>query len=149
MHLILWRHADAFDGSPDMTRKLTPKGHKQAAEMAKWLRQHLPANTRVIVSPATRAQETARALTDDFETVEDLAPGALPEAVLGASGWPDAEAVLVVGHQPTLGELAAFLLAGESQPWSLKKGGILWLGHRVRADEPQIVLRAALSTDLL
>lgn len=150
MDLILWRHADAFDGMPDLSRKLTPRGHKQAADTAKWLRAHLPPNTRVIASPATRAQETASALTDDFETAVEIAPGAVPEAVLGAAGWPDAiGAVVVVGHQPTLGELAAYLLAGEAMPWSLKKSGVIWLSHRVRMDEPQVVLRAAVSPDLL
>ncbi|HEY7757791.1 MAG TPA: histidine phosphatase family protein, partial [Burkholderiales bacterium] len=74
MDLILWRHADAEDGSPDLARALTPKGHKQAAQMARWLREHLPEDTRVIVSPARRAQETAQALTSDFETTEAVAP---------------------------------------------------------------------------
>ena len=37
MELILWRHADAELGQPDSERRLTDKGHKQAARMAKWL----------------------------------------------------------------------------------------------------------------
>ena len=150
MDLILWRHADAVDGSPDMTRKLTPKGHRQAAEVAKWLKKHLPPDTRVVVSPATRAQETVRALTDHFETDASLAPGAMPEAVLKAAGWPEAaRTVLVVGHQPTLGEVAAHLMAEEPRAWSLRKGAFVWLEHRVRDAGSEVVLRAALSPDLL
>ncbi|HSO07654.1 MAG TPA: histidine phosphatase family protein, partial [Pelomicrobium sp.] len=62
MDLILWRHAEAEDGVPDLARKLTPKGVKQAKRIAKWLRPRLPADTRVIVSPARRALQTAEAL---------------------------------------------------------------------------------------
>jgi phosphohistidine phosphatase len=90
MDLILWRHADAEDGVPDLERKLTDKGHKQAKQMAAWLREHMPDGTRVLVSPAARAQQTARALTDEFETVRAIEPGAAPEAVLTAAGWPPA-----------------------------------------------------------
>ena len=58
MDLILWRHAEAFDGTPDLARRLTPKGHKQAAAIAAWLGKRLPAKTRILASPAARAQET-------------------------------------------------------------------------------------------
>jgi phosphohistidine phosphatase len=150
MDLILWRHADAEDGVPDLERKLTDKGHKQAKQMAAWLREHMPDGTRVLVSPAARAQQTARALTDEFETVRAIEPGAAPEAVLTAAGWPQArQAALVVGHQPTLGEVAALLMSGNAGEWSMKKGAIAWLSGRHRDDRWDIVLRAALSPDLL
>ena len=51
MELILWRHADAEDGIPDSERKLTPKGVKQAARMAKWLRARLSADALILASP--------------------------------------------------------------------------------------------------
>jgi phosphohistidine phosphatase len=150
MDLILWRHAEAADGMPDMARKLTAKGEKQALEMARWLGARLPKQTRIIVSPAQRTLQTARALTEDFEVVRDLAPGASPTAVLAAAQWPDRTgAVLVVGHQPTLGMVAATLIAGEPVPWSVKKGAVWWLSHRVRGEQPQVVLRAVVSPDLL
>ncbi len=150
MELILWRHADAADGVPDLARKLTAKGEKQARDMARWLQPRLPARTRIIVSPAQRALQTVKALTGDFEIVRDLAPGASPALVLAAAGWPDhAGAVLVVGHQPTLGMVAAMLIAGEPMPWSIKKGGVWWLSHRVRGEEPQVVLRAVTGPDFI
>jgi len=150
MDLILWRHAEAFDGIPDMTRKLTPKGQRQADAIADWLRAHLPKHTRILVSPATRAQETARALSDTFETVVAIAPGCAPATVLGAAGWPDARtAALLVGHQPALGETAALLLAGESMDFSIKKGGVWWLTHRVRGESAQVVVRAVVNPDLI
>jgi len=150
MDLILWRHAEAFDGQPDLARTLTPKGVKQAKSIAKWLRSRLPPQTRIIVSPAERTQQTAAALTEDFEIDRQLAPGAPPTALLAASGWPEhSGAVVVVGHQPTLGMAAALMIAGEPMPWSIRKGAIWWLSHRVRGHHPQVVLRAVMSPDLL
>jgi phosphohistidine phosphatase len=150
MDLILWRHADAEDGAPDLARRLTAKGTKQARAMAQWLRPRLPKDARVLVSPAERARQTAAALREHFDIVQALAPGASCESVLAAAGWPDGEGmVLVVGHQPTLGEAAALVLSGKSASWSLRKGGIWWLCNRVRDDAEQVVLKAVMSPDLL
>ena len=148
MDLILWRHAEAADGIPDMARNLTAKGQKQAEDAARWLRPRLPKHTRILVSPAQRTLQTATALTQEFEIVRDLAPGASPAAVLAAAGWPDQTgAVVVVGHQPTFGMVAAMLIAGEPMPWSIKKGGIWWLSHRMRGEHPRVVLRAVTGPD--
>jgi phosphohistidine phosphatase len=150
MDLILWRHADAQDGSPDMERALTAKGLKQAELMAVWLNAHLPKATRILVSPAARAIQTADALGRDYETVTEIAPNADGVHVLAAAGWPDAAgAVLVVGHQPTLGEAASLLLYGEARPMSIKKAGVVWLTNRVRGSAPQTVLKAAMTVDML
>jgi phosphohistidine phosphatase len=150
MDLILWRHADAQDGVPDLDRELTDKGHRQAADMAKWLKLHLPKGSKILVSPAARAQQTARALTHDYRTVAEIAPGAAYEAVLNAAGWPNQEgAVLVVGHQPTLGQAAAVLLSGDPSDVSMKKGAIWWFANRARGGHHEITLRAVLSPDLV
>lgn len=150
MDLILWRHAEAFDGTPDLARRLTPKGHKQAAAIAAWLGKRLPAKTRILSSPAARAQETVKALGRPFETIASIAPGADATAVLAAADWPTANgAVLVVGHQPTLGQAAALLLADEPMDFSVKKGGVWWLSHRVRGEDAQVVLRAVVNPDLV
>ena len=150
MDLILWRHAEAEDGLPDAGRKLTEKGHKQAQQMALWLHQHLPERTRILVSPATRAQQTAQAMDVAFETATQVGLSASPVSILTTAAWPDARgAVLVVGHQPTLGRLAAFLLCGEEQAWSVKKGAIWWFSNRVRQDESQTVLRCVLAPEMI
>jgi phosphohistidine phosphatase len=150
MELILWRHAEAVDGSPDLARKLTPKGIRQAGDIADWLRSRLPKSTRVIVSPAERTLQTAKALKANFEIVHDLAPGASAANIIAAARWPDHPgAVLVVGHQPTLGLVAATLIAGKPMPWSIKKGAVWWLSHRVRSEQPQVVLRAVVGPDLI
>ena len=65
MDLILWRHAEARDGSPDLTRPLTRKGGQQAKEMAKFLNLHLAKNTLVWTSEATRSIETAAYLSPE------------------------------------------------------------------------------------
>ncbi len=146
MDLILWRHAEARDADgrmSDLDRPLTPRGQRQAARMAAWLDRHLPAGTRVLVSPSRRTQQTAAALQRKFKTVVALGPGTSVAGLLTAVGWPGAEAaVLVVGHQPTLGRVAAHLLAGVDQPWSVKKGAVWWLRGRDRAGDGRTTLVA-------
>jgi phosphohistidine phosphatase len=132
MELILWRHADAHDGAPDLARALTPKGRDQAARVAAWLRRHLPQGYRLLASPAVRAQQTAEALAAPITTERLLAPGASVEAILKAAGA--AGTVVVVGHQPELGRAIAHLLCGEERDWALEKGALWWLaGRSVRA----------------
>ncbi len=140
MDLILWRHADAEDGSPDLARRLTPKGHDQAARVAAWLRAQLPARYRLRVSPAARAQQTAQALRQDFETVSELAPGATVEAILKAA--TSEGTTVLVGHQPDLGAAIAYLLCGEERDWSVAKGALWWIVERS-------AVRAVISPDLL
>jgi phosphohistidine phosphatase len=57
--------------------------------------------------------------------------------------------VVVVGHQPELGHVASFLLAGESQEWSIKKGALWWISSRERGGADQAVVRAVISPDLV
>ena len=150
MELILWRHAEAEDGLPDSARKLTGKGLKQAEKMAEWLKPKLPKNTRIIVSPTKRTQQTAEALDDDFETVKEIGPAAPAKAILAAADWPDAKgAVVVVGHQPTLGEAAALLMSGEAAEWNIRKGAVWWFSHKKNEGAPETVLRSSISPDML
>jgi phosphohistidine phosphatase len=151
MELILWRHAEAEEGSPDNERKLTGKGLQQARMMAEWLRPRLPQGTRVLVSPTTRTQQTAAALALDFETIREIGPGAPAEAVLRASGWPDANgATILVGHQPTLGEVCAFLMSGKSRGWIVQKGAIWWFSVKSKGGGvPPLLLQAVVSPGIL
>ncbi len=150
MDLILWRHCEAEPGEPDLGRRLTSKGLKQAERMAQWLDTHLPDTCRVLVSPADRAQQTAVALRRKFRTVPELAPGATVPAVLAAANWPDSrEPVLIVGHQPTLGAVASFLLSGEEAYWSVRKGAVWWLSNRAKEGGAAVVLKVVVAPDFV
>ncbi len=150
MDLLLWRHAEAEDGIPDLKRKLTARGEKQAAQMADWLKKNAPKNLRILVSPAVRCQQTAKALGVPFETGKRLGTDSNAVNLLAAVGWPDgakASAVIVVGHQPTLGQTAALLLSGEEADWTIKKGAVWWFSNRTRQGESQTVLRTVVPPD--
>ena len=150
MDLLLWRHAEAVDGIPDNTRELTERGVRQAHKVAEWLESRRPKKLRVLVSPTVRTRQTASAFTKDFEIVPALGPGNDISSILGACGWPDGGgSVLVVGHQPELGRLAALLLSGQEADWTIKKGALWWFSNRVREGETQTVLRAAIPADLV
>lgn len=135
MELILWRHAEAEIGEPDAGRILTAKGHKQAWKMAEWLDASLPDSCRILVSPATRAVQTAEALGRKFKVVADLSPESSVDQVLAAANWPNSrDPVLVVGHQPTLGQIAARLVSGNQQDWTIRKANAWWIVRRDRGD---------------
>ena len=151
MDLILWRHAEAFDpqeGQDDLSRELTPKGERQAKRMAQWLGQRLADSTRILVSPALRCQQTAAGLAKKVKIAPELAPGAGVKTLLEAARWPESSApVLLVGHQPTLGMLAATLLTGTPYQLAVKKGSVWWLRDRDREGSAEVVLHAVQSPD--
>jgi phosphohistidine phosphatase len=150
MDLLLWRHAEAEDGADDLKRRLTQRGEKQARAMAKWIREHQPKDLRIVVSPAVRTQQTAEALKLPFETLRKIGPETCVSELVAASGWPSASgAVLIVGHQPSLGRMASLLLAGSESEWTIKKGALWWLSNRVRRGETQTVLRAVIPAEFV
>lgn len=150
MDLLLWRHAEAAEGSPDFARELTERGQKQALAMARWLQAHRPKRLKVLCSPTVRTRQTAAAFSDEFEIVSALGPDGNVADLLAATGWPDSSgAVLVVGHQPALGRMAALLLSGSEADWTIKKGALWWFTNRVRDGETQTVLRTALPADFV
>lgn len=128
MELVLWRHADAEEGSDDAARRLTPKGIRQARRVAAWLDARLSQEAHLLVSPAQRARQTAQALSRAFTISPAVNTDAQATDVLKAAGWPGGTGtVVVVGHQPTLGAAAALALTGTPTPWRLKKGGVWWI----------------------
>jgi phosphohistidine phosphatase len=150
MDLILWRHCEAASGVPDELRPLTPLGGKQATRMARWLNERVPAGCRIIVSPALRAQQTAQALDRKFETVPEIGPGASVAGVLAAANWPEArEPVLVVGHQPTLGRVASFLVAGDEMDQAMRTGAVWWLSNGVHQEPAAIALKLVIDPDYI
>jgi len=150
MDLVLWRHAEAEDGSPDADRRLTKRGRRQAKKMAEWLDARLPDKAKLVVSPAARARETADALGRKYAANSAVDVDASVDDVLAAAGWPHrGGTVVVVGHQPTLGEVAARLLSGAETEWSVRKGAVWWFSARDRGGDVEIVLTAVLPPELL
>lgn|SRR5512147_2336033 len=151
MQLVLWRHAQAEDGKLDLERELTAKGRRQAAKVAAWMRRRLPERFAVLASPAARARQTAEALGAEVTIADRLAPGGSVADVLEAAGWPDrgAAVTVVVGHQPTLGRVAARLAGELAADWSIRKGGLWWFEHRVRGGKAEVVVRAVMAPDLV
>lgn len=159
MDLILWRHAEAEPATAEMTdefRKLTGKGNKQASKIAMWLDSTLPETCRILVSPTIRTRDTAEALTATasgrkYKVMPELGPSATVADVLTAANWPNSrEPVLVVGHQPYLGQVAAELLGHPLQDYSVRKGNVWWITQKQRENAPiQTYLKAIMSPDLV
>jgi len=145
LDLILWRHAESSNGDTvaDIDRDLTDRGRQHAMRIAEWLREQRLGNVTVLSSPARRALETAAALGMPVTVKRELGIGASAADLIGAAGWPDGNGTTVlVAHQPSLGRLAALLLAGKEADWTIKKAGAWWFSNRVRRDETQTILRA-------
>ncbi len=149
MDLILWRHAEAEvaeEGGDDLSRPLTKKGERQASRMAAWLDRHLPEGTRVLVSPSERTQQTVAPLGRKFKLRDELVPDTTVDDVLTLLKWnpetgPQSKGpVLLVGHQPYLGQLIARLMGMDEQICSVRKGGVWWLRTRMRDGQLQTVL---------
>ena len=149
MDLILWRHAEAEEGTPDESRVLTARGERQAQRMAKWLKPRLRSPLRVLVSPAIRAQQTAEALGHPIETFAELDVDAQSQHVLGAIDWNEETGMLLlVGHQPTLGEIAGRLLAGVPSGGDIKKGAMWWFRIEFVDEKMQSTLYAVMTPGL-
>ena len=153
MDLILWRHAEAVEVAPggdDMARVLTPRGEKQAARMAAWLDRQLPDSARIWVSPSRRTEQTAQALERKFRFSPMLGPLGTSEQLLELVQWPHGKGcVLVIGHQPTLGQTIANLLGLNTSECSVKKGSLWWLRSREREAGAQTVVVTVQSPEVL
>lgn len=148
MDLILWRHAQAEEGSPDHARELTAHGRKQAQRMGSWLDRVLPSSCKILSSPTARTVQTVEALGRKYKIIEAIGPDATADVVLQAAGWPDARGqVLVVGHQPWLGRVASLLLTGVEQDWTIKKSNAWWIAQRDRDEGNSIYLKAVLAPE--
>lgn len=148
---MLWRHADAEDPGPkgDFVRELTKKGRRQAERMADWLRPRLEGEWTVLSSPAARAIQTVTPLGMDYEARPGLDTSSSAADMLRVAGWPDGERVIVVGHQPTLGEVAARLMGGGAGDIAVRKGAIYWFATRDRDGRTETVLKAMMSPEML
>jgi phosphohistidine phosphatase len=135
--LCLVRHAAAGaaeDGS-DIHRPLSPEGQQQARRLAVKLAGRKIKPDRIIASPADRTTGTAAALAGalgvkekDIRIDERIYHALASDELLGVVRELDGKSsvVLLVGHQPVLGELALFLAPEFSG--SFPKAGTLCIG---------------------
>jgi phosphohistidine phosphatase len=157
MDLILWRHAEAEEGAVDeaqlpldMDRALTQRGEKQALRMSAWLDRQLPDGARIWVSPARRCEQTALALGRKYKLRTELAPDATSAQLLEMVQWPSHKyPVLVIGHQPVLGQTIAQLLGLKENECAVKKGALWWLRYRERDGQSQTVVVTVQSPEVL
>jgi phosphohistidine phosphatase len=115
VRLLIVRHAKAADGSPDELRPLTDGGRELARSVGKQLAADGVKPDAILTSPLLRARQTAdeigRGVGVAVEEDERLAPGADEDDVRAAVEGRG-EVVVVVGHQPDCGRIAAALSGG-------------------------------------
>lgn len=118
--LMLLRHAKterAEPGEPDRTRKLTKRGRADIPLLGAYMARHDLVPDLVLVSPATRTQETWTLLANSFAKAPEVAkeeriynadPKTLMRLIAETKAAPS---LLVVGHNPGLHDLAVQLIA--------------------------------------
>ena len=138
MDLYLVRHAVAFDYDPsqwpdDSQRPLTPEGQKRFKRAARGLKGLVPSVDVVLSSPWVRAWQTAEVLESEAGWPPPVASEALaatgraPAEVLQAlQPFTGSNAIALVGHEPSLHELASYLLTGDTAhaQIEMKKGAV-------------------------
>jgi len=153
MDLIFWRHAEtteAEDGQADSERSLTARGERQAARMAHWLERQLPESTKVLCCPSVRAEQTVIPLGRKYKLREELSPNASIDDVLTLAQWPlNKHSVLLVTHQPLIGEIISQLMQIQLQELVVRKGSVWWLRSRFKDEKPQTMLVTVQTPELL
>lgn len=132
MKLILLRHGKAEDFNPegDFARPLVEKGRSQARNAARMLKAAGELPHVVLTSPLIRARQTADEFCQEAEipgaTMQGwLACGMTPEVALRElAGFEDFKSVAIVGHEPDLSELIAWLVGAEAGSVEMKKGAL-------------------------
>jgi phosphohistidine phosphatase len=133
-NIIVWRHAEAElagieSYESNMARALTSRGQQQAERMARWLKRYLPKQTMLLSSPALRALQTAQAFNYKVIIEHALSPGASLQEILEVliSLESSQSNLLLVGHQPWLGQLVTHLTGFSGAELNIKKGAIWWM----------------------
>lgn len=136
MDLYLMRHGIAVPQGTqgidsDRERPLSPKGVKRMRKVARGLMALKISFDRILTSPLLRARQTADVVAQTLEIheppeeLEELLPESSPQKLIDRlASLQVTGGLLLVGHQPLLGEIAAFLLTGKEMEMHLKKGGL-------------------------
>ena len=130
MHLYILRHADAdTEAVTDSARTLSEKGEEQARKVAQFCRAHGIQPDVIFASPLIRAQQTAKPVAKELDveitTARWLACGAKPDVILEElAAVENVPAVMLVGHEPDLGNLIAHLLGAASGSIHVRKASL-------------------------
>ena len=137
MYVYLVRHAVAHKRDPerwpdDSKRTLTPEGEEEFRGAARGLGRVVPEVEVLLSSPYERAWRTAEILAEQTgwlapEKLPALEPDVLPEkVVIALKTYAEKQSIALVGHRPSLHELAVYLLTGEAggADMKIKKGGV-------------------------
>ena len=158
MELYLFRHGiaeDAEPGSPDSARELTAEGREKVSDVIRLVRRAGTNPAVIVSSPYIRAFQTAGIAAKDFGydgqvyRLESLVPHGMPERA-----WHDLRdfahepSVLVAGHEPLLGSLAAFLLNSPALRLDVKKASMIRIDLDATKSHPHGVLRWVLAPKL-
>ena len=132
MKLILIRHAEAVErgtaGVSDEDRPLTPAGEKRFRKAARGLARVARRPDLLLTSPLPRARRTAEIAARAWGRVKPVDADALArgdvEALSRQLTGRDAESVALVGHEPHLSALLAWLVGSDDAPgFAFRKGG--------------------------
>ncbi|HXG29361.1 MAG TPA: histidine phosphatase family protein [Nevskiales bacterium] len=151
MQLILFRHGIALEpdeaaaaGIREHERPLTPQGIARTRDSVEGLRTLVDAVQLIAHSPLTRARQTADLLAEAYPSARRaetraLKPGTAPETlaqfVAQRARREAVEPLVLVGHEPDLGQWAAWALTGRSQTlFGLKKAGACLLEFEDRPE---------------
>lgn len=148
MILYIVRHAIAVQAAPgtaDEDRELTKEGIEKMKKAAAGLRAAEAIPCVVLSSPLIRARQTAGILVEAFGgkpslvVVSALAPsGNRSELYREIRKHDEADSVMLVGHQPSLGEIAGEIAWGSSEfALDLKKGGACAIEIEKLAPKPR------------
>lgn len=132
MKLYLLRHAEAeVSAANDRSRRLTPKGEQQAIKVGAFCCRHGIVPDLILSSPVIRARQTADAVAGNLTGAELIeapwaACGMRPEIFCGEiAAYKKFSSIMLVGHQPDLGMLAAWLLGAEAAEFLHVRKGLL------------------------
>lgn len=133
MQLLVIRHGIAEDratGDDDSSRPLTKEGKRKMKDVAAGLGELVKKVDVIGASPLLRAQQTAEIVAKAYDglpvaTVDALLPDSDPPALVSwLQQHATVDVVAIVGHEPHLGIMVTWLMAGlKTSRVALSKGG--------------------------
>jgi len=156
MNISILRHGTAEDKAPgesDAQRRLTKDGKRELKAVLRLARRAGWVPDVILTSPLTRALETARIAETELECQVALETKALLPDVAPAQVWRElrehhgAKEIMLVGHEPQLSRIAAFLLEAPLVI-DFKKGALLRIAVEDSHGPPRGVLKSLLTPKL-